>query len=125
MPETEVLFYCEADGSAPVVEWLDELAKRDRRAFNKCRQVIVRLATVGHELRRPIADLLRDGVYELRVRVGTVNYRLLYFFHGRDVAVLAHGLTKEKAIPETDLKLALKRKEFFEAAPKTHTYKEQ
>lgn len=125
MPETEVLFYCDADGLAPVVEWLDDLAKRDRRAFNKCRQVIVRLATFGHELRRPIADLLQDGVYELRVRVGTVNYRLLYFFHGRSVAVLAHGLTKEKAIPETDLKLALKRKKLFEADPAKHTYEER
>jgi hypothetical protein len=72
MPETEVRFYREADGSAPVLDWLDELAVGDRRAFLKCRELIERLGLFGHELRRPTADLLRDGVYELRARVGRV-----------------------------------------------------
>ncbi len=79
MPQTKVLFYCEGDQSAPVVQWLDALHRSDRRAYNKCREAIARLAALGHELRRPTADLLEDGVYELRARVGSVNYRLLYF----------------------------------------------
>lgn len=122
MPETDVLFYCEADGSAPVKEWLDGLHGSDRKAYNKCLQVIARLAMFGHELRRPVADLLQDGVYELRARVGRVNYRVLYFFHGRDVAILAHGLTKERAVPAAALKQALKRKKRFEANPENHTF---
>jgi len=28
-----------------------------------------------------------------------MNYRILYFFHGRMAAVLAHGLVKERAVP--------------------------
>lgn len=125
MPETEVRFYCESDGSAPVLQWLDELADQDRRAYLKCREVIDRLALMGHELRRPTADLLEDGIYELRARVGRVNYRVLYFFHGRNVALLAHGLTKEKEIPRADLKRAIERKERFESNPKRHTYREE
>jgi hypothetical protein len=35
-------------------------------------------------LRRPHADYLEDGIYELRWRNGTVQYRILYFFHGRE-----------------------------------------
>jgi phage-related protein len=124
VPETEVVFYCEADETAPVLEWLDELHRSDRRAYNKCLAVIERLAQLGHELRRPAADLLRDDIYELRARVGRVNYRLLYFFHGREVAVLAHGLTKERAIPKTDLETAIKRKKLFKADPATHTHEE-
>lgn len=125
MPETEVRFYCEADGSAPVLDWLDELAARDRRAFLKCRELIERLALFGHELRRPTADLLRDGVYELRARVGRVNYRILYFFHGRNVALLAHGLTKEAEVPATELNRAIERRERFETDPERHTYREE
>ncbi len=68
--------------------------------------------------------MLRDGVYELRVRVGQVNYRLLYFFHGQGVASLAHGLTKEKKVPKADIKRALERKQRFEADPEAHRYKE-
>ena len=44
--------------------------------------VIRWLALFGHELRRPKADFLRDGIYELRAREGRANYRVLYFFHG-------------------------------------------
>jgi phage-related protein len=124
MPQTNVLFYCEADQSVPVLDWLDELHRSDRRAYNKCLAVIDPLAQFGHELRRPTADLLRDGIYELRTRIGHVNYRLLYFFHGRNVAVLAHSLTKEREIPKSDLDTAIKRRKRFEADPKKHTHRE-
>src|SRR5271155_5439133 len=115
MPRTDVVFYCEADRSVPVLAWLDELHRHDRRAYNKCREAITHLEQFGYELRRPMADLVRGGIYELRGRVGRVNYRLLYFFHGRSVAILAHGLTKEREIPERDLALGIKRKERFNA----------
>jgi len=96
MPKADVIFYREDDGSVPVLEWLDDLHRDDRRAYNKCVEVIERLAAFGHELRRPTADVLEQGIYELRARVGHVNYRILYFFHGRQLAILAHGLTKER-----------------------------
>jgi phage-related protein len=124
MPEVRVRFYCEADGAAPVLDWLAEHQRRDRRAYNKCREALERLALFGHELRRPTADLLRDGVYELRVRVGRVNHRLLYFFHGREAAIVAHSLTKERAVPPADLQRALERRARFEADPKKHTHGE-
>lgn len=124
MPETQVVFYCEEDGSSPVVEWLDELRADNERAFDKCRHVIGQLQANGFELRRPVADMLRDGIYELRTKVGRVNYRLLYFFHGQGVAILAHGLTKEKAVPKADIERAITRKQAFESDPERHSYKE-
>ena len=77
---------------------------------------------MGHELRRPEADLLRDGIYELRARLGTVNYRVLYFFHGRNIAVLAHAITKEQEIPNTQINRALERKRIFVGNPAAHTF---
>lgn len=53
-----------------------------------------------------------------------MNYRLLYFFHGRTVAVVAHGLTKEDVVPPADIERALRRKKLFEADPEKHTYRE-
>ena len=102
MPQTRVVFYCEDTGSSPILEWLDSLPQR---AQDKCAVRIERLAELGHELRRPEADYLRDGIYELRAKHGRVNYRLLYFFHGRIVAVVAHGLAKQQArVPERDIR---------------------
>lgn len=122
MPRTDVFFYQDAPGDVPVLDWLMELDRRDRRARMKCQAAIERLQDIGHELRRPQADLLRDGIYELRIRVGRVNYRILYFFHNRNVALLAHGLTKEKAVPTVDIDRAIARKRRYEAAPDAHRY---
>jgi hypothetical protein len=80
VPTTEVFFFKDADGSVPVLEWLDSIRARDERAFKKCFGLIRLLEQFGHELRRPRADMLRDGVYELRTKVGNVNYRILYGF---------------------------------------------
>jgi hypothetical protein len=122
MPETHVLFFQEADGEAPVVEWLQDLLESNERAWANCRARIELLAQFGHELRRPAADYLRDGIYELRAKQGHVQYRLLYFFHGRQVAILAHALTKEDEVAKADIEHAIKRKRLFEANPKVHTY---
>ena len=125
MPKTKVLFYQDDKKKAPVVEWLMELKRVNRRAYAKCVVRIMALADSGRELRRPVADLLEGGIHELRARLGRVNYRILYFFHGENVVVLAHALTKEAAVRNADIKRALKRKEAFEADPAAHTFIEE
>lgn len=125
MPKTELLFYQDDDGISPVIEWLKSLRKMDTVAYTKCIAVIERLGEVGFELRRPTADILRDGIRELRAKKGHVNYRILYFFHGKNVAILAHALTKEDVVPAADIERAIRRKAAFEAAPARHTHKEQ
>lgn len=122
MPETLLHFYQDDDGGVPVRDWLVELQQRNRPAFAKCVAMIDRLAAFGHELRRPHADLLRDGIYELRVRHQRVNYRILYFFHGQNVAFLAHGLVKEKRVPDVDIERAIARKRKLEGDPDKHTF---
>ncbi len=122
----DVVFFKDTDGSVPVMDWLDEVvARRDLRIAAKCRVRIELLQDQGEKLRRPYADYLQDGIYELRIAFGTVNYRILYFFSGSEaVIVLAHGLTKEAEIPPRDIQIAVKRRELFEGDPKRYTYHE-
>lgn len=120
MPATEILLYREANGSVPVLDWLNELRRKNRRAFEKCLFLISLLEEWGYELRRPSADLLRDGVYELRTEVGGVNYRVLYGFVGKDIAVLAHGLTKTSKVPAQEIDLAAARLSRFLRSPERH-----
>jgi hypothetical protein len=103
MPPTRVVCFRDSRGRLPVREWLRDLLRRDRRAHAKLVVRIERLAERGHELRRPEVDYLRDDIFELRARIGRVNYRILYFFHGQDVAVLARALTKEDGVPDADI----------------------
>jgi len=107
---------------APVLEWLGELGRSDRKACAKCWVAIERLAEFGHELRRPIADYLGDKLYELRIKKGHVNYRILYFFHGQSMAVLGHALTKEGVIPDADLVRGHESKGRFSQNPEAHIY---
>ena len=125
MPPTEVYFYQDERRRVPVLEWLTELRGSDRRAYAQCVARMRRLAAAGHALRRPEADFLRDGIYELRARQGRVNYRILYFFHGRNVAILVHALTKEGEIRAADIARARQRKGTFEQDPERHTYAEE
>lgn len=121
MPRTLVVFYQDRNGNVPVLKWLDALPTKIQ---DKCVVKIERLREHGHELRRPEADLLKQGIYELRIGREGMNYRILYFFHGRVAAVLAHGLVKEQEVPAKDIEKALERKRQFEQDPATHTYRE-
>jgi phage-related protein len=121
MPRTTVILFQEASGAIPFLEWFDGL---HAKAQDKCRVRLERLAELGHELRRPEADLLRNGIYELRVGLRGINYRMLYFFHGRDVVVVSHGLVKEREVPPKEIDLACRRKAAFMMNSKKHTYQE-
>jgi phage-related protein len=120
MPETEVVLFAEAKGTCPLLNWLDSLPSKVQ---DKCIVRVERLAEMGHEIRRPEADYLRDGIYELRASYRGTHYRMLYFFHGTS-AVISHGLVKEKAVSQREIELAVKRKAMFRDDPEKHTYRE-
>jgi phage-related protein len=111
MPQTEVVFFKESDGAEPFREWFDTQSPIVQA---KCFRALKNLEDFGFELRRPVADFLRDGIYELRFRHLKVNYRILYFFSGRQVVVVSHGLTKQGPIPSVEIDKAIKRKALFE-----------
>lgn len=116
MPRTQLLFYREA-GEVPALDWLE---RQSGRAQAKMVAAMALLRDHGHELRRPWADLLRDGVYELRVRLGHTNYRLLYSFCERQVVLICAGLTKEGKVPDSEIDRAVARRQRFEADPGEH-----
>jgi phage-related protein len=118
MPRTMVVLFREADGTVPLLGWLAELPERVR---DKCVVRLRRLQDMGHELRRPEADFLRSGVYELRVGAGRTNYRMLYFFHGNIAAVVSHGIVKERTVPSREIDRVIERMRQYLSSPKLHT----
>jgi phage-related protein len=119
MPKTKIVFFKEESGEVPIIVWLDELPAK---AQDKCLARLRRLESLGHELRRPEADFLRDGIYELRVGLQGIHYRMLYFFHGDKAVVISHGLVKEKVVPPREIDRAIERKKLFTINPKRHTF---
>jgi len=106
VPRTRVVLYREEDGSCPFIEWFDTLPAKVQ---DKCYLRLERLREMGHEL---------------RVSLGGVHYRILYFFHGAIAAVVSHGLVKERVVPPKEIDHAIERKKRFEANPAKHTYEE-
>ena len=120
MAATQIFYFQEEDATVPMVRWLDELHSKARQ---KCLARLERLEAMGHELRRPEADYLRDDIYELRASHQGVHYRMLYFFHGTAAIIVSHGLIKEREVPPREIDLAIRRKGQFEASPKRHAYR--
>jgi len=120
MPETQVIFFSEKDGSVPLLDWMDTV---QAKVQDKCYIKIERLKELGYELRRPEADFLRDGIYELRPIYRSIQYRILYFFH-EGYAVLIDGLTKNPKEYDRQIDEAIIKKNMYEANPQIHIYEE-
>jgi len=120
LPVTTLLFYQDEDGAVPLLEWLDSLTAK---AQDKCLARLKRLEDLGHELRRPEADYLHDSIYELRISLQSINYRMLYFFHGTITVVVSHGIVKERRVPPKEISKAIEHKKRFIANPQRHTFK--
>ena len=118
MPRTELIIYKEKDNSVPLLKWMSSLS---RKVQNKWTARFELLGQFGFELRRPHCDILRDGIYELRLKTGTINYRVLYAFVGRNVVLLSHGFSKEREVPEAEIKRAIINRKNYLANPPVHT----
>jgi len=122
LPKVSVVFYCDEKGNAPFLEWFEGLPEKVQ---DKCLVRIERLKELGYELKRPEADYLKEDIYELRFKHQSVNYRVLYYFHGNQLVVLSHGFTKQRAsVPAKEIITAVERMKRFKASPSRHTFKE-
>lgn len=77
MGNFKVDFYKKADGSCPVIDFLDSL---DNKMRAKLLRMVMLLEENGNELRKPYSKLLDDGIFELRAKQGNNITRVLYFF---------------------------------------------
>jgi phage-related protein len=65
------------------------------------------LETDGPNLPRPYADLLKDGIHELRIKLTGTQVRILYFFCYQNIIVLTHVFVKHtNTVPESEIALA-------------------
>ena len=104
MPELEVVFYEQADGTIPAQDFLLSLNKKMR---TKLARTISLLERNGYELREPYSKPLGDGIFELRAQVATNISRVLYFFVVNGKAVLTHGFVKKtEKTPKAEIKRA-------------------
>lgn len=104
MPKTTVYIYADEHGRSPVLDWFRGVETGDHPRFGRLHRS------------REVARI--DGARA--PQAVCVNYRLLFFFHGKDIAVVAHGLTKEQAVPAREIERAIERRQRYEQYPQGH-----
>ena len=122
MSQVEVGFWRDSHGRIPVREFVLALKSRDARAAASCVDLLRMLEEHGNALRRPHADYLREGIYELRLNQHRVQFRLLYFFDGRARAVVTSAFAKTGKVPEQEIQRALNRRQLYLTAPDRYAY---
>ena len=104
-------FYESKRDKVPVENWLDKLNKKKRA---KIIRTITLLEEFGTKLIEPYCKLIRNKLYELRIKFSSNYYRIIYFLHTERRFILLHGFTKtSKKIPEKEIKIAEKRRQEF------------
>jgi phage-related protein len=121
MPATEVRLFRDKNGEIPVQMWLDGLRRSEPKARRKCLARILELADHGNAMRRPHADYLRDAIHELRASRAGIHYRMLYFFCGKNVVVVSHGLTKRGQVPDEEIEFAIACMNLVRTSPDKYT----
>ncbi len=92
-----VIFYRSASGKCAIEEFIEDLPIEDAKEVVAS---IAALRELGNKARRPLADYLEDGIYELRARRLKKQFRVLYTFAGRQIILLLTGfIKKSKAVP--------------------------
>ena len=100
-PIWRVIYYEADDGQCPIQEFIDGRKERDQA---KILAWISQLEVRGPQLPRPYADLLEDGIHELRITASGDQIRALYFFCYRDFIILTHAFVKRtQDVPKAEI----------------------
>ena len=99
-----IIYYEGEDGQCPLQEFIDGRKERDQA---KILPWIGQLEARGPQLPRPYADLLEDGIHELRVTASGDQIRVLYFFSYREFILLTHAFVKRTTeVPQAEVRRA-------------------
>ncbi|MEI7482579.1 MAG: type II toxin-antitoxin system RelE/ParE family toxin [Elusimicrobiota bacterium] len=96
-------FYQTPCADCPASNFLAGLQVKVRAKTAKWLQL---LQEEGPDLKRPYADMLRDGIRELRISFGHVEVRLLYFIEGKTIVLTNGFLKKTQQTPALEIERA-------------------
>jgi hypothetical protein len=107
----EVHYYETVDGHCPVYEFINSRSNKDQA---KLFAWIEKLEEMGPTLPRPYADLLQDGIHELRCKLKGEQHRVLYFFVYQSRIVLTHAFMKTSSkVPDREIRKAQQMREDY------------
>jgi phage-related protein len=104
-PILDVVFFRTEAGNEPVREWLQGLAREDRRTVGED----IKTAQFGWPIGMPLIRKLASDLWEVRSRISNGISRVMFTVDGQTM-VLLHGFQKKsQRTPPADLMTAKRR----------------
>lgn len=117
-----ILFCDEMEQACPVTEFINECSPRHQV---KVLRFLSLLEEQGPILPRPYADVLYDGIHELRFTLSQTKVRVLYFFCYQKFIVLYYVFFKNtQKVPEKFIKKVVEYRDSFLARASKKTLEE-
>ena len=109
----EILFYETASGQKPIENFLDQLSSKQAQKVTWELKLIEELERVPSNYFKKMVNTAE--LWEVRVAAGSNIFRLIGFFDGQNLVVLAHAFQKKtQKTPKQAIKIAEERKkEYF------------
>jgi phage-related protein len=115
----DAIFYRTKTGIEPVRNWLKKLSKADK----KCIGEAIKTVQYGWPIGMPLVDNLGQGLWEVRIKLSQGRISRIIFFMDNKTMILVNGFFKKtKKTPQTELKLARKRKKQYESENKENNH---
>ena len=102
----DVLFYRSGSGNEPVREWLQGLAKPDKKIIGED----IKTVQYGWPIGMPVVRKLDNGLWEIRSRLDRRIARVLFTVYAGSMILLHGFIKKSRRTPAADIKLATARK---------------
>ena len=109
----EILFYETSSGQKPIEGFLEQLTSKQAQKVTWVLKLIEELDRVPSKYFKKMINT--DELWEVRASLGTNIFRLLGFFDGPNLVVLAHAFQKKtQKTPKQAIKIAEeRRKDYF------------
>ena len=106
-----VVYYETVKKECPVEDFINSRSIKNRA---KILNWLEQLEAQGPNLPRPYADLLEDGIHELRIKLSGEQIRIIYFFCYGEFIILTHAFRKNTyKVPKTEIEKAKKYRDDF------------
>ena len=107
----QILFCDEIEQACPVTRFINRIRPRHQV---KVLRMLALLEEMGPTMPRPYADILHDGVHELRISLSRDRFRVLYFFCFQRFIVLHEAFLKNtQKVPEKYINNVIAYREQF------------
>jgi len=109
----EILFYETASGQKPIEDFLDQLSSKQAQKVTWVLKLIEEFDRVPSNYFKKMVNTAE--LWEVRAAVGSNIFRLIGFFDGPNLVVLAHAFQKKtQKTPKQAIEIAEERKkEYF------------